>query len=335
MTLTTFVQTILSVHWLLWNIYMHSNTPHPDTTVGPSLLYSYFVAASSTVVIYDWALTFKQEFELILSKCRTFMTVIYVCLRCIGILFAVISILWNSPTVSITDVVRVILWYIQAWIPIVANAMLGVIMIARIYAMHQKSKKLLIFLIVTLLACTITSGVLMVIGTRGVSTQETTLSAGYNICIIKFDTSTINLDYESLLSTAAWEILALSLAVWIVIPQLRQSLTGSTIRSGGFEGCYRILIESHAFYFLAFAAVACFQLGALSPNITNSLSDGSAIYFGVWSIADALQMFVLGPRLILSVRQYPHTKEARAGGETGLTYMAFCDNEYELTGGDV
>ncbi|KAG1821269.1 hypothetical protein DFJ58DRAFT_422872 [Suillus subalutaceus] len=72
------VVTILSVHWLmqytflvtltimytnallpprlLWYICMHSNTPHPDTTVGPddptwwplisySLLYSYFVGS--------------------------------------------------------------------------------------------------------------------------------------------------------------------------------------------------------------------------------------------------------------------------------------------------
>ncbi|KAG1794517.1 uncharacterized protein BJ212DRAFT_650457 [Suillus subaureus] len=29
-------------------------------------LYNYFLAACSTVVVYDWALTFGQEFELIL-----------------------------------------------------------------------------------------------------------------------------------------------------------------------------------------------------------------------------------------------------------------------------
>ncbi|KAG1867239.1 hypothetical protein DFJ58DRAFT_769103, partial [Suillus subalutaceus] len=122
-------------------------------------------------------------------------------------------------------------------------------MIARINAMYRGSKKLLIFLVVALLACTITSGVLMVIGTRGISTQETTLSAGYHICIIEFDTSMINLDYESLVSTAAWEILNLFLAVWIVIRhfrELRQSTIELTI--GDY---FRILIESHTFYFLA------------------------------------------------------------------------------------
>ncbi|KAG1841779.1 hypothetical protein F4604DRAFT_335112 [Suillus subluteus] len=309
---------------------MHSNTPHPDTTVGPSLLYSYFVAASSTVVLYDYALTFGQEFELILSQRWSFMTFLYICVRCIGILFAIISVLWNFPTILITNVVRVMLWYIQAWIPIVVNAMLGVIMIARINAMYRRSKKLLIFLVVALLTSTITSGVLMVIGTRGVSTQETTLSAGYYICIIEFDTSMINLDYESLLSTAAWEILALSLAVWNVIQYFREQQqlpTGSNI--------LRILIESHAFYFLAFAAVACFQLGALSPNITNSLSTGNAIYFGVWSIVDALQMFVLGSRLILSVREHNDKVKAGADGGTGTTSVAFNAAGDALTGGDV
>ncbi|KAG2032798.1 hypothetical protein BDR03DRAFT_1014931 [Suillus americanus] len=204
-------------------------------------------------------------------------------------------------------------------------------MIARIHAMYQGSKKLLIFLVVALLACTITSGVLMVIGTRGVSTQEAILSPGYHICIIEFDTSMINLDYESLVSTAAWEILALFLAVWIVIQhflELRQSPTGSNIWD-----YHRILIESHVFYFLAFAAVACFQLGALSSNITNSLSAGSAIYSGVWSIADALQMFVLGSRLILSVRKCHAKFVARSDGGTGMT--AFNVPEDGLTGGDV
>jgi len=59
----------------------------------------------------------------------------------------------------------------------------------------------------------------------------------------------MNLGYESLISTAIWEILAFVLAVWVVIKhsrELRQSPTGSTIGD-----CFTVLTKSHAFYFSA------------------------------------------------------------------------------------
>lgn len=71
--------------------------------VSYSSLINHFVAASSTVVVYDWVLTFGQEFELILRQRWSFMTVLYICVRYIGILFSIINILSILP-VSITDV---------------------------------------------------------------------------------------------------------------------------------------------------------------------------------------------------------------------------------------
>ncbi|KAG2032785.1 hypothetical protein BDR03DRAFT_736394 [Suillus americanus] len=56
--------------------------------ISSSALVNYFVAASSTVVVYDWALTFGQEFDLVLRKRWSFMTVLYICVRYIGILFS-------------------------------------------------------------------------------------------------------------------------------------------------------------------------------------------------------------------------------------------------------
>ncbi|KAG2032786.1 hypothetical protein BDR03DRAFT_969166 [Suillus americanus] len=138
-------------------------------------------------------------------------------------------------------------------------------MIARINAMYLGCRKLLIFLIVTLLACTITSGVIVVIQNLGASAQEAVLS-GFHVCIdYTVDTNTTNLTYESMISTAVWEILALFLTVWIVIKrfcELRRSPTGSTI---GHR--FTMLTHSHVFYFLAFAIVASLRLGLLSPSI--------------------------------------------------------------------
>ncbi|KAG1785685.1 uncharacterized protein HD556DRAFT_1450445 [Suillus plorans] len=121
-------------------------------------------------------------------------------------------------------------------------------MIAQINAMYQGSKTLFIFLVAALLASTIASRVMMVIANLGVSSQKAVLS-GFHTCITNIDTDTMNLIYESVISTVVREILVLFLAVWIVIKhfrELRQSPTGSTIGD-----CFTILIESHTFYFLA------------------------------------------------------------------------------------
>ncbi|KAG1798890.1 uncharacterized protein HD556DRAFT_1439958 [Suillus plorans] len=319
-----------------------SNDPTQWPFISYSSLINYFVAASSTVVVYDWVLTFGQEFELMLRQRWSFMTVLYICVRYIGILFSVINILSILP-VSITDVVG-------AWTPVIVNAMLGgeltrtfltdidlteisfkVTMIARINAMYQGSKKLFIFLVVTLLACTITSVVMVVIANLGVSAQEAVLS-GYHICI---DYNYVaNLTFESLVSTAAWEILALFLALWIVIKhirELRQLPTGLTIGD-----CFTMLIKSHTFYFLAFTIMASLRLGALSQTLTDSSSVGSDVYFGIWSIAEVLQMFVLGPRLILSMREYHAKLVARADGEIGMTsFSTFRAGGNALTDGYV
>jgi hypothetical protein len=62
---------------------------------------------------------------------------------------------------------------------------------------------------------------------------------------------------------------------------------------------------------------------------------GDAIYYGVLSVAEVLQMFVLGPRLVLSIREH-HTKaRARADGGTAMTSIAFHAGRDVLTGRDV
>ncbi|KAG1862303.1 hypothetical protein F4604DRAFT_1070579 [Suillus subluteus] len=257
---------------------------------------SYVIAATCTVVVYDWVLTSGQEFELILSQRWSFMTVLYICVRYIGILSCTIT------------------GYIQIGIPVIVNAMLGVIMIARIYAMYQGSKKMLIFLVVALLACTITSGVMVIIENLGFSARENDL-LGHYFCIDGRYIYMTNLTYQSAICIAAWEILALFLAVWVVTKHFRerrQSPAGTTIGD-----CFTMLIQSHAFYFLAFATMACFRLSSLSPNIMNSM--GSDIY----SIAQMLQMFVLGPHLILSIREHYAKVVDRTDGETGMTSIAF------------
>jgi len=196
----------------------------------------------------------------------------------------------------------------------IVNSMLCVIMIARLYVMYQKSRKMLIFLIVTFLALAIALGVLDAMYSSSLSGEEYILS-GFYLCAI--------LEYEPILSSVtwtlgtAWEVLALCLATWIAVKhfrELQRRPTGSAIGD-----CLTVLIKSHMFYFAGFAVVTSFNLTyALSPTISNSL-----IFGGFVEIASTFQMFVLGPRLILSVREYHAELVVNADAGISMTAFAF------------
>ncbi|KAG1880798.1 hypothetical protein F4604DRAFT_1902555 [Suillus subluteus] len=298
-------------------------------------LSSYFVVVSSFGVVYDWALKFEQEVELVWMQRWSFMTVLYICVRYIGILYSApylttrVNILSCLP-VTITDAVGFIFYLISTFTPVVVDALLGAIMMIRIHAMYGRSKKMLVFLIVVLLASTIASSVIMVMANIGVTAEEFVVF-GYYICLSVNDIAELELHYENLTSTAIWETLAFVLAVWIVIKhlrELRESPTGSTIGD-----CFAVLIRSHAFYFAAFAVVTCFTLGLESINIRDSTTVGSSLYSAVHQIAQVLQMFVLGPRLILNIREYHAKLVARYDERTGMTSIRFQAGDDALTGG--
>ncbi|KAG2366188.1 hypothetical protein BDR07DRAFT_1396806 [Suillus spraguei] len=297
-----------------------SNDPYWWPLINVYRVSSYSVVASVTAVAYDWVLTFGQEFELVWRRRWSLMTVLYLCVRCIGILYSVI------PSVSLADVNScTIINFAQLWLSFVANAMLSVIMITRLYAMYQRSRKTLVLIVVTFLAVTIACGVIAVIGGTYISWEELVL-AGTRQCIRSEE---IGKESEvQLLTTVAWilstvwEVLALSLAVWIVVKHLRE-LPRLSRRRRTISNLFTALIKTHVLYFAAYAAVSCFTLGYLSPKISGSLSVGAQIYTGILEIITFLQMFVLGPRLMLSVREYHAKLETNDDDGTMMTTIAF------------
>ncbi|KAG1778778.1 hypothetical protein EV702DRAFT_1091874 [Suillus placidus] len=131
---------------------------------------------------------------------------------------------------------------------------------------------------------------------------------------------------------SAWEVLALCLALRVAVKHIcelqRFRSTGRTIGD-----CFTVLIKTHVLYFAFFAAVSCLIMGFLSPNISNSTSVGAKIYLGILQIFLPVQMFILGPRLILSIREYHAKFVANSEAGTGITTIAFQDPTYVSTGG--
>jgi hypothetical protein len=221
-----------------------------------------------------------------------------------------------------------ILYFMTVWMPVVVNAMLGVIMMIRIHAMYQGSKKILVFLIVLLLLCMIAFIVIVALGNLNASGVEIVLS-GNNMCLNINDAAGLRLIDEMFIPTLVWEVLALSLSVWIVIKHIRElqkSPTTSTIKD-----CFTVLMQSHLLYFVGFAAVSFFYLGSLSPIITGSVSVGSAFYYGTYQMVQFTQMFVLGPRLVLSIRDYNAKLVANSDEGTHMTTMVYFQERSHMT----
>ncbi|KAG1742063.1 hypothetical protein EDD22DRAFT_958968 [Suillus occidentalis] len=147
-----------------------------------------------------------------------------------------------------TGVVVVYDWVLTVGQEIELIWMLQVIMIARLHAMYQGSRTMLLFLVIIFLAVNIACVVLAAIGVKYMVAEETILS-GVHMCGYSYEGDVLLLVSMVWMLNTVWEVLALCLSVWIAVKHFRDlrrlgPLTGSTVRD-----CFRVLIESHVLYF--------------------------------------------------------------------------------------
>ncbi|KAG1774452.1 hypothetical protein EV702DRAFT_524372 [Suillus placidus] len=296
-------------------------------------------------------LTLGQEIELIWRQRWSLMTVLYLVIRYIGLPYSVVFILANMPSVSLTDAVSIpqlsrshpmdtlisrgnIINYATNGTRVFLPAMLGVIMIARLHAMYQSSRIMLIFLVIIFLTVNITCGVITAIVLKDTVGEELILFGMY-MCSYGYEADVQLLATMIWILNTVWEALALCLSVWVAVKHFRElrrlgPSTGSTIGD-----CFRVLMKSHVLYFASFVCVSCLQLGYLSPQLLNSNSMGTLILIGALEIFLSVQMFVLGPRLILSVREYHAKLVAGSDAETSMTSIVFQERVHVPTGSTV
>lgn len=199
--------------------------------------------------------------------------------------------------------------------------------------MYQRSRKMLIFLVVIFLADTTFNVVVSGMSTKNTSGEEYILSGNY-VCATTYAGNTILLDSLTWIFGTAWEVLVLFLAAWIAVKHfrvLRQHSTGGVI-----EDCFTVLIKSHVFYFFSFVAVSCLNLMILSPAISvNPDIIGVDYFYGVLQVLTIVQMFVMGPRLILGVREFSAKRVTEPDAATHMTSIAFQERVHISTGGGV
>ncbi|KAG2103153.1 uncharacterized protein F5147DRAFT_762421 [Suillus discolor] len=215
--------------------------------------------------------------------------------------------------------------------------MLGVILITRLHVMYQRSRKILIFLIVTFLAVNIFDGVVAIMTAMQTSGEGLITSGAYQ-CSISYGENIPLLNSVSWTLFIVWEVLALCLAVWVVVKHLREQRLPSV-----GEDCLIVLMKTHMLYFArigrgSFVAVSCFELIIdflqHSQRYDQNFMETEAFY-GLLQILQVVQMVVLGPRLILSVREYYARLVADPDAATGMTSIVFQERVHISTGSSV
>jgi len=219
------------------------------------------------------------------------------------------------------------MYVVWIWMNVVVFAMLWVIIITRLHAMYQGSRKILILLFVTFLAVNIFDGVDAMMITIHGSGEELILS-GTHQCSFGYAEDILLLNSVAWVLSIVWEVLALCLAVWIAVKhfhELRQHSAGGIIRD-----CFVVLMKTHMVYFASFVVVSCFELIIEFSPTAYSLE--AQLYYGFLQVFSVVQMFVLGPRLILSVREY---LVADCDTVTGMVSIAFQERVHISTSSSV
>ncbi|KAG2103695.1 uncharacterized protein F5147DRAFT_274543 [Suillus discolor] len=227
-----------------------SNDPSYWPHISFNIFVSYWTVAAGVVVVYDWVLTLPQEIELVWRQRWSLMTVLYLTIRYIGIPYSLASVLRTMPSLSLslTDAVSTITYYATSGTNVALTAMLGVIMIARLHAMSQGSRTMLIFLVIIFLAVNIACGVMTAIALNDAGAEELILSGTY-MCYYGIGGDEQLLFSMTWTLSTVWEVLALCLSVRVAVKHFRElrrlgPSTGSTIGD-----CFRVLIQSHVLYF--------------------------------------------------------------------------------------
>ncbi|KAG2032191.1 hypothetical protein BDR03DRAFT_970883 [Suillus americanus] len=196
--------------------------------------------------------------------------------------------------------------------------------------MYQRSRKMLIFLTIIFLVVNLTCGVIAAVVLKYMSGEEFILS-GTHACTYIYEAGDPLLILMTWILTAIWEVLTLCLSIWIAVKHFRELRHHSP--QGIIGDCFTVLLESHVVYFASFAVVCCSALSQgiqRSPKVSDLDSVEVQISTAIFEIFSYIQMFVLGPRLILSVRVYHAKLVFDSDATTAMTSIAFQERVHSV-----
>ncbi|KAF9220134.1 hypothetical protein BS17DRAFT_355952 [Gyrodon lividus] len=247
-----------------------------------------------TTISYDYLLTLGREVELIWRRPWSLVSSLYVLIRYLGIVLAIMDAIWGS-LIYMPELVRIDTFKFINWGNYVYMLALEATMILRIFAMYNRSRRLLYFLLALFLPVVVVELVLSVLyfGPRNGMYVTNISLAGMEVCTANFSSSPLLYIYFSLPGIVFDGTLAM-----FAIARLIQH-TANTQRSlGAWEmNVYmRVLARDSILCFMGNFTYRSFNL----IPITNLPPPCKTLAQAFCSI----EPFVLPPRLVIGFREY-------------------------------
>ncbi|KAH7906075.1 hypothetical protein BJ138DRAFT_1163495 [Hygrophoropsis aurantiaca] len=260
---------------------------------------SYVAAAAGALVVYDQALAFSQEVDYIWNRWWSFTTALYLIARysgslsVIGLTAEAMCINWTYSDMNI--------YLISNWAANILPLAMQAILVIRIYALFNRSKKVLIFMS-TFYALQATATLVMtglsfnkwavhdfIVGISpaiGSVTQSVDYDFNSSAYIPVRDSTIVSVVFDSVL---------LFFALWAFV---RHALEEKTLDGGWSINVFvRTLVADQSVYFVCFQTWMAFILA--TNYTTDTFIDG--ILIGAVNVLTALAV-VAGPRMVISLR---------------------------------
>ncbi|KAN0082464.1 hypothetical protein V8E55_008259 [Tylopilus felleus] len=187
----------------------------------------YLSAAVMTAVIYDYVLVFPREVNYVWLRSWTVVSTLFVVVRYIGLSLVIILALGIPPFVSGTVKVSTALYLVAVWEGPIFFAAVDLIMILRVYAMWNQSKKILYFLLFIYVPHVITSFVLTgIFDDPNTYTPSTTIqvpSLNLSVCLLITNDATTEQAVHSAIAIPQL-LFSITLLILAIIQTWRQSV---------------------------------------------------------------------------------------------------------------
>ncbi|KAF8843232.1 hypothetical protein BDN67DRAFT_964600 [Paxillus ammoniavirescens] len=198
--------------------------------------------APYVVMLYDHFLTFDQEIEHIWNKPWTLTSILYITLRYPGSAFG-----WFSATAFLGswsyNFCKIFI-YVQGWPASVTVWLVQFILQMRLYALYNKSKKLVVFTGAIYLAEIIAMSGILLKANLDVETSNHPLP-GINICTALMTPSVF---YSFWIPPLIFESILCFLSIWIGVKRSRQYLQPALVK-GNRMRLVNVVIMGNVMYF--------------------------------------------------------------------------------------
>ncbi|KAH7913305.1 hypothetical protein BJ138DRAFT_647534 [Hygrophoropsis aurantiaca] len=273
---------------------------------------NYLAASGAALVVYDQVLTFSREVDLVWNRQWSFMTALYLIARYPGSL-CVIGTTALNMCINWTYSVNVNMYLAIGWAENIFLVTMQAILVIRVYALFNRSKKVLVFLV--------TSYVLQATATfviTGLIVNKRVLD-GYVISVgpaIGSVTQSLNenpsafpdtIDDDGTILSMVFDSILMIFALWAFV---KHALEAKTLNGGwSINVLVRTLVADHLLYFIC--NVIWLSL-SLATTYSTELNAFGLLLYSIFSVFDAL-VVVAGPRMVISLR----TTENKTRGEGG------------------